>query len=108
MTSSIVYERDAFSVSVLATVGETVFEQADRFGGIQRIESRDFIITRADLVLDGSVALPQTGDTIRETRGTQVFVYKVMSPAGETPFRYGDQYRNSLRIHTKHVATEGV
>ena len=108
MTRTVVYERGASSVEVQATLGETTFEQADDFGIVQKVESRDFLIRTGDLVLDGQPALPKSGDRIRDTQGTQVFVYEVSAPGNEPPFRYSDPYRKALRIHTKHIATEGV
>jgi len=108
MTRSVVYERGASTVEVQATLGETTFEQADDFGIVQKIESRDFLIRTSDLVLDGQPALPKSGDRIRDTSGAEVFVYEVSAPGSEPPFRYSDPYRKALRIHTKHIATEGV
>ncbi|MBT8207543.1 MAG: hypothetical protein KJO18_04660 [Acidimicrobiia bacterium] len=108
MTRTIVYLRGGSVVEVAATVGQTTFEQADEFGGIQRLESRDFLIRTGELILDSAVALPQAGDRIRETVGDQAFVYEVMAPGSEPPFRYSDPYRKALRIHTKHVATEAA
>ena len=107
LTRTVTYERGVSSVDVAATVGRTVFEQADESGFIRKVESRDFLVRRTDLILDGSAALPKAGDRVRETDGSQTQVYEVMAPGGEPPFRYSDPYRNVLRIHTKHVATEG-
>ncbi len=108
MTRTVVYLRGGSFVEVVATVGQTTFEQADEFGGIQRLESRDFLIRTGELILDSEVVLPQAGDRIDETVGDQVFVYEVMAPGSEPPFRYSDPYRKALRIHTKHVATEAA
>ena len=108
MTTTVTYQRGASTVDVAATVGRTTFEQADEFGGIQRLESRDYLIRTVDLVLDSETVLPTAGDQIRETVGASVFVYEVMAPGSEPPFRYSDPYRKALRIHTKHVATEAV
>jgi hypothetical protein len=108
MTRTVVYLRGGSSVEVAATVGQTTFEQADEFGGIQRLESRDFLIRTGELILDSAVVLPQAGDRIRETVGDQAFIYEVMAPGSEPPFRYSDPYRKALRIHTKHVATEAA
>lgn len=71
-----------------------------------RVESRDYLITTADLMLDGSATLPQRGDCIRETQGSLVFVYEVMAPGNEPPWRYSDPYRRALRIHTKQTDVE--
>lgn len=108
LTRTVTYQRGAGSVDLAATVGRTVFEQADESGFIRRVESRDFLVRRTDLVLDGSQTLPKAGDRVREPDGPQTQVYEVMAPGGEPPFRFSDPYRKVLRIHTKHVATEGA
>ncbi|MGD8453653.1 MAG: hypothetical protein PVJ57_17715 [Phycisphaerae bacterium] len=104
--SLVTYEDHGSRVDVRATVGRTAFEQVDEFGVVHRTESRDFLIAAEDLVLDGAVVLPRGGARIREPAGGQTFVYEVMAPGGEPPWRYSDAFRRTLRIHTKHVATE--
>ncbi len=106
MTRTVLYQRGTDTVELAATIGRTAFEQADEFGVIHRTESRDFLVRASDLVLASVQALPKAGDRIRETAGDQVFVYEVMAPGNEPPWRYSDPYRRTLRIHTKHVATE--
>lgn len=107
MTRTVVYRRGADEVEVSATIGRTVFEQADDRGLVSRIESRDFLVRAEDLVLAGTPALPKAGDRVRETQDGKTFVYEVMAPGGEPPFGFSDPYRRTLRIHTKHIATEG-
>ena len=106
MARTVAYHRGASSVELSATIGQTTFEQDYEFGGIQRIQSRDFLVRTTDLVLDSAEVLPVAGDQIREVQGEKVFVYEVMAPGSEPPFRYSDPYRKALRIHTKHIATE--
>jgi len=108
LTRLVTYQRGTNSVEVKATFGRTIFEEADDFGVIQKTESRDFLVLAADLVLNGERVLPKAGDRIREVQGDQGFVYEVMAPGTEPPFRYSDAYRQTVRIHTKHVATEGA
>lgn len=108
MTRTVTYERGTDSVELSATIGRTEFEQADEYGTVHRIEARDYLVRASDLVLGGQQTLPQAGDHIRETDGAQTFVYEVMAPGTEPPWRYSDPYRKTLRIHTKHVATEGT
>jgi len=108
MTRSVSYARGASTVEVQATIGRTEFEQADEFGIVTKTESRDYLIRTADLVLDGQPTLPKRGDQIRETDGSTTFVFEVLSPGDEPVFRYSDPYRKALRIHTKHIATEGA
>ena len=106
MSRPVTYRRAADNVDVQATVGKTEFEQSDQNGLIQRIESRDYLIRTTDLVLAGQQTLPRAGDQVRETAGASTHVYEVMAPGNEPPFRYSDPFRRTLRIHTKHIATE--
>ena len=100
------YVRDGGETELVAVIGRTEFEQTDEYGGIQRIQSRDYLIRAADLVIGGAATLPQAGDRIRETVAAQTFVYEVMAPGQQPPWRYSDPFRQVLRIHTKHVDTE--
>jgi len=106
MTRAVSYGRGASTVAVQATIGRTVFEQADEYGIVTKTETRDYLIRTADLVLNGLAVLPTRGDQIRETEGPTTFVYEVLSPGDEPVFRYADPYRKALRIHTRHIATE--
>jgi hypothetical protein len=106
MTRTVTYQRGAESLELAATVGRTEFEQVDEHGIVHKIESRDYLVRASDLVLAGAPALPKAGDRIRESAGAQAFVYEVMAPGNEPPWRYSDPYRKTLRIHTKHVDTE--
>ena len=104
--SAVTYWRGGSSVQVQATVGKTVFDVETAAGVVETIESRDFLILAADLVLGGSVRLPKRGDLIKEMAGSETLVYEVLAPGGEPPWAYSDPWRKTLRIHTKHVATE--
>ncbi len=106
LSRTVTYLRGTDSVDIAATIGRTEFEQADEYGVVHRTESRDFLVLAADLVLAGKATLPQAGDRIREAAGEQIFIYEVMAPGGEPPWRHSDQYRRTLRIHTKHVGME--
>ena len=99
----VTYERGAEQVPIKATVGKTEFELDDGSGVVVRIQSRDYLIHTADLVLGGVETLPVAGDLIREAQGAKTFVYEVMAPGDEPHYRYSDPFRKLLRIHTKHV-----
>lgn len=106
MSSSVVYTRPSILgfVGLQATLGETVFDQVDEFGVVHRFESRDFLITAADLVLGGVVTLPVVGDRIILTMNGKVRTYEVMAPGDEQPYRFCDPHRVMLRIHTKFLS----
>lgn len=107
-TREVTYRRGVDSVPVQATVGRTVVEQDDGSGVIVRTEVRDYLIDTADLVLAGQPVLPERGDRIEETEGGKKFTYEVMPLGTEPHWRYSDPYRKTLRVHTKHIATEDI
>jgi len=103
---TVTYERGANTVDVSASIGRTIFDVDNGFGVVERIEARDFLLLTDDLVLGGGRTLPERGDRVKEVQGDSTFVYEVMAPGKEPHWRYSDPYRKTLRIHTKHVATE--
>ena len=101
MAQTVTYSRGEDEVELLATLGSKVFRMPDEYGVDIRIETRDYLITAADLILDGSVVTPNPCDRITESGGE---VYEVMSPGADEPhWRYSDAYRRTLRVHTKQV-----
>ena len=103
LAKAVVYCRGQAEVEVLATAGRTTFEVESSTGVAERFESRDFIITAADLVLDGGAVVPERGDRIKETVGSLTLVYEVVGPGSEPCWRWSDPYRLAMRIHTKQV-----
>lgn len=105
LSRTVVYRRSDDSVDLLATVGSTAFDRTDEYGVVHRIESRDYLVAAADLVLAGEAVTPKPGDRITETGEARVHEYEVMSPGDEPAWRYSDPQRRTLRIHTKFVWT---
>lgn len=103
MTKPILYQRGALSLEMNATIGRTVFEEADELNVIHRTESRDYLVRAVDLVEDSQAFLPAPGDRIVEDFGEAAQQYEVMSLANEPPYRWADSTRETLRIHTKAV-----
>ena len=103
MSKTVSYHRAENSVEVQATIGKWTFEIDDGMGVLEKIESRDFLILTAELVLGGEATLPQRGDRLKETSGDKVYVYEVLAPGKEDCWQYSDLYRKTLRIHTKQV-----
>ena len=97
LTVPVIYRRGTYSTTLSATVGKTVFKVLDDYGRYQYIESRDYLINSAILIVDGERVLPEPGDEIIEDN----LVYEVMAPNHEPEWRYSDSYRKCLRIHTK-------
>jgi len=106
---SVTYERGGDSVEVLATVGRKFYQVDGGYGAAVWVDSTDFIVAAADLVLGGETVLPKPGDRVRVTQGEETGVYEVMAPGGEmSHYEAADPYRRAWRIHTKHVAQEAA
>lgn len=100
----VVYRRGADSVALTMVRGASQFEQEIDEQVVDRFESWDFLLSDpAGLVLAGEETLPQDGDTIEHTVAETIFRYRVAGPLGEKPWRYTDQFKTGLRIHTKYV-----
>lgn len=100
---AITYKRGVNSVSLTAVIGTSGFDQVDAMGIVERIESRDYFIEAAKLIIDSALILPGIGDSILETVDGVTYTYEVMTLDGQPAWRYSDPYRDKLRIHTKQI-----
>ena len=101
--SSVLYRRGSLTVPVQAAKGRTTFELTDTSGILITIESRDFLISAASLLLDDMPILPEVGDRIIESVGGKLHAYDVSNFGTEQPYRFCDPYRHKLRIHTRYI-----
>lgn len=108
MAASVRYCRESHEIEVSATTAQTVVEVSRDHGLFERIESRDFLISASDLIVDGNPILPSPGDRIREERGGKAHIHEVMDLDGEPCFRWCDPFGITLRIHTKLIGTENL
>lgn len=101
----ITYTRAGDEVALSAGRGQSRFDELQG-DVLVRVESRDFLIATAELKLAGEVTLPTRGDTITETdaAGT-TYTYEVLEFGNEPCWRYADDYRLQIRVHTKLTAT---
>jgi hypothetical protein len=97
------YLRGDSSVVVRATVGRSLYEQAGDDGYQTRTAARDYLIPAADLTVDDVPAEPQPGDRVVEGGLEAGQVYEVMAVAGEPCWRWSDDHRQVMRVHTKYV-----
>jgi len=106
---TVTYSRGATSFSVLATIGKTQAGPDQRTGlRLNMIEPRDFIISRADLVLGFADPdwVPLQGDAIVETDGVLTHTYEVTEPEGKkNVWDWHSLYKTAFRIHAALVGT---
>ena len=102
--STVTYRRGSDEAEVTATIGRSEFEAQSQGGVVENWESRDYLITYADL----PYGEPQRGDVIVETVGGDLCEYEVSAPRGVPVFHPGDAYRSLVRIHTKQIESGAV
>lgn len=97
-STAVTYRRGAASCTLQASFGrrETIVEAT---GIVAEHEQWDFVIAAAELVLEGIVELPRTGDRI-EAAGR---MYEVLPLPGQECFRPCDPFGEQLRIHAKQI-----
>lgn len=94
--TTVTYRRGNDEAEVTATIGDSSFEAANQAGVVERWESRDFLVSAADLPFGD----PERGDVIVENGNALAVEYEVATPRGVPPWHYGDAFRQIVRIHT--------
>jgi hypothetical protein len=103
----VVYQREASTLTVQATVGRTLLKLDDGYGGVLlQWTDRDFLIRAEDLVIAGETILPQRGDRVHEVQSGVTYTYEVLAPGKEPVWKWSDLYRSLLRIHTKQIQVQ--
>jgi len=102
---SIVYSRNAETVTLSAAYGRTEFSVETVDGVRVEYSDRDFIVAASTLLLSGVAVIPQRGDRVAvlDGDGTPVEHFEVLAPASMPPYRFSDSGRQVLRIHTKRL-----
>jgi hypothetical protein len=107
-STSVTYWRGSSSVAINTTVGRSE-RLATAEDGVQvKIESVDFLVDTADLVVDGVEIRPRSGDRITRSVGGQELTYAVAPLAGEPEFSFIDSTRDRMRVHTKRLDTREI
>ena len=101
MAQTVTYARAGSTVELLATGDRSQCDVERSDGSIVRSETRDWIVTAADLLLDGAAFEPAAGDEVRATVGGQAVTYTVVSPAGEPCWQWEDGAHVTIRLRTK-------
>lgn len=94
--TTVTYRRGGTEAQITATIGDSAFESAGQSGVVERWESRDYLVSTADLPFGD----PERGDVIVENGGGLAVEYQVVTPNGVPPWHYGDAFRQIVRIHT--------
>lgn len=104
---SIVYTDGAYSVTVVATLGAKLLNVMDETGGTRIVVTdRDYIVSAADLILNGVAVKPAKGAKITDAGDPDgvTRTWEVLPPAdGEEHFQWADPYRVNYRVHAKLV-----
>lgn len=106
MSDSATYTRAGFApiTDLAVTPGTPNFAIDD--GNTIRVAStqQDWIITAADLVINGSPTLPQKGDRLTIAQGAQAGTFEVQIPeTTDKPYKL-DATGQQIRAHTKRIS----
>ena len=97
-SETVIYKRGLDTVNIQATVGKTNYQIEDDSGLKIGGEIVDFIFQTVDLVINGSLTIPKTGDRV-EVDGR---IYEALF-INDGCWRYSDPYRKIIRFHTKEI-----
>lgn len=86
--------------------GSWIFRFQDELRTTKRLETRDYLIEVAQLVIDDEPIDPVIGDRIEETVCETKQTYEVVSPNNEGCSRFSDNTRTQIRVHTLLVGSE--
>lgn len=100
-STSVYYRRGSWAIQIPVTIGRSQFEDTGGDGSLIRYESRDYLITPSDLVIDGIQVEPASGDQIIEGALDNGLLFEVLSIPGEGFWRWSDQFRTTYRVHAK-------
>lgn len=104
LSESVIYDRLGVQVTLAATRAGTKFDRVDESGMVVGDVAVDFIFSTADLILSGSETLPQIGDKILLTQGSEILHFEVLDMGLANHYEVVP-FRNALRVHTMHVET---
>ncbi len=104
----ITYSQEGNLISLCATPGKTIFRYTDDHGMSQRKQSRDYLISVSDAVINDVLIRPKDGDIIVEETLLERYTYEVGAFNGEPHFRFSGTYRQTFRVHTKLVNREDI
>jgi len=102
------FVRDDDIVLLNATPSLTEFVSLDRHMITLRKQSRDYLITVDELLINTVKVKPKEGDQIWEDTGGTRYKYELGSYNGEPLWRYSGAYRQVFRMHTKFLGEEVV
>lgn len=99
------FVRGESSVVVRATIGRAVYEQAGDDGLVTRTAARDYLVPAAGLTVDDVPVEPRPGDRFVEGGLEAGHAYEVAALPGEPCWRWSDEFRRTMRVHTKYIGT---
>lgn len=101
---TVTYRRSQGTVSLVGCVTMNEYEVPNLDGLSTEVQSYDWTITAADLVIHGVQVTPQVGDQITETLNGTERIWEVLPVSQDKPcYEWLDTSGLLLLIHTKQV-----
>lgn len=105
MTQTVTYVRGVQQVTLLATVAQNRSEQLDPGADVVNVRrERDYLFRAEDL----TIGYPASGDKIVHQQGDTVYTFEVVANGGEPCWRWSDEARTTIRVHTHEIKREAA
>ena len=99
---TVTYERPGVgSVSLTAIAEDSTVEAFARDGTVISLDTRDFRMCKADLIINNVATLPERNDLVRVDVDGTTKTYRVLPDTGVPHYRYDDAHEFGLRVITK-------
>ncbi|MGC4004693.1 MAG: hypothetical protein QM811_16865 [Pirellulales bacterium] len=84
--------------------GQTRYMATENNGAMTEIDTRDYFVPAAELLIDGQPIEPQPGDAIEETLRGRIQRFELI-PNGGRSWRFSDPDETDYRISTRLIAS---
>ena len=89
---------------VPCTKGSSQFATLDASGAVVTIRSQDYLIIQELYDFGDGPVEPARGDLVIEEQEDGEHTYELLDVPGAPSWRWSDQYRTRVRLHTKEIA----
>ncbi|OHB58796.1 MAG: hypothetical protein A2Y12_00140 [Planctomycetes bacterium GWF2_42_9] len=97
-SETVIYKRGADTINICASFGKTNYQIEDDSGFKIGGQVTDFLFQAEDLIIDGLLTVPKTGDRIEIEGKTYEALF-----LDDGCWRYSDPYHKIIRFHTKEI-----
>lgn len=105
---SVIYKRDAYSLTINATLDSTTVESVGLDQSMVRVRTMDLIFAAEELIdAAGERLIPSLDDEVHITQGGVARKYRPRVLGGDGAcWEYADPYKRAIRVHMHSIGEE--